>query len=214
MSFLDQLKSQARALQDQQGLQQQDLAQRLADTERACETTWRYLSDLARQLNVIGPDGPVLALDKRQPWPTLHLVDFRADVRRKRLVDREVCDYIALTWLIQPKVGAPQAASVSVNFPPDLERVTRQLACGQIRHERVEIRHPGNNSLQAVRFDYSTQAKAGIQVTADHERAELGFRLANLGGFEVREVRYAARQVDSTLLDELARLVLGQAGNF
>ena len=214
MSFLDQLKSQARALQDQQGLQQQDQAQRVADTERACETTWRYLSELARQLNVIAPDGPALYLDKRQPWPPMRLLDFRSDLRRKRLSDREVCDYITLTWLIQPQSGAPQAASVSVNFPPDLERVSRQLAAGQVPHERVEVRHPGNNSLLAVRFDHSTRASGSIHVSADHERAELSFRLANLSGFELRTQRYAARQIDSQLLDELAKLVVGQAGRF
>lgn len=214
MSFLQHLKSQAQALQSQRSAQQQDLAGRIAETERACETIWRYFDELARQLNVIVPPGPALSLQRRQPWPEMCLMDFRADARRKQSASGELFDHVALAWLINPRQGPPQAASVSVNFPPDLERVTAALAAGQVRHERSELRHPEKNSLLALRFDYQTQAFGSVRATADHEAAEIVFRAANLRGFEVVHKRYPAARIHSVLLDELARLIVGQAGDF
>lgn len=214
MSFLDQLKSQANALQSQRSTQQQDLAGRIAQTEQACETTWRYFNELARQLNVIVPRGPTLSLDNRQAWPEMCLVDFRSDARKKFWMNREVYDHVSLGWVINPRDGKPQATSVSVNFPPDLERVTSRLALGQVRHERHEVRHPEKNSLLAFRFDYQTQAFGSVRATADHEAGEIHFRAANLRGFEVAQVRHPVQRINSVLLDELACLIVGQAGSF
>ena len=73
MSFLDQLKSQANALQSQRSTQQQDLAGRIAQTEQACETIWRYFNELARQLNVIVPPGPTLSAEPAEHRYIFHL---------------------------------------------------------------------------------------------------------------------------------------------
>lgn len=47
MSFLNQLKSQASALQQQHG-KVQNFEANMAQTEMACQKAWVYLSDLAR----------------------------------------------------------------------------------------------------------------------------------------------------------------------
>lgn len=214
MSFLDQLKSQASALQSQQNVQQQDLASRITSTHQACETIWRYFAELARQLNVIVPDGPSMAIDGRQFWPPTKLADFRSDPRKKMLANREVYDHVSLGWLIQPRDGTQVKASISVNFPPELEKVTNRLHSAQIRHERVEIRHPEKNTLLAIRFDYSMLAMGSVRATADYDRAEVHFRWANIVPFEVSQVRIPANRITSGLLDELAKLLVGQPGEF
>ena len=71
MSFLDQLKSQAKALQQQRGADEQQLEERTAQTEQACRVTLHYLQDLARQLSVLQPPGPALTLDGKTPWPPM-----------------------------------------------------------------------------------------------------------------------------------------------
>jgi hypothetical protein len=53
VSFLNQLKSQANALQSQQGRKQLDLEESASQTEIACRLALSYLGDLARHLNVI-----------------------------------------------------------------------------------------------------------------------------------------------------------------
>ena len=214
MSFLSQLKSQASALQQQQHGLVQTFEASTAQTETACQTAWSYLSDLARQLNVIEPQGPGFTLDGKTPWPTMKLTHFRADCRKKRLRDREVFDYIAVGWQIVPQHGLPVGGSVSANFPPDLQRIEKRLAEGHVKHERIEVRHPEKNSLLALRFDYTTEARGSVTVTADHDTAKLIFRVANASGFGVTTSDWVAGQVQTNLLDELAKMIVAQPHRF
>lgn len=214
MSFLNQLKAHASALQSEQSAEQIHTQENIRLTEAAAKTAWLYITELAQQLNVIEPPGPKLSLDGKTPWPAMKLVDFRADSRKKTLYDQELTDYIALSWLIVPQDTAPVGGSVSANFPPDLQRIESRLAAGNVQHERVNVRHPEKNTLQAIRFDYATQARGGITITADHLAAKFAFRLANLQAFEIVTTPYRADQIQTSVLDELAKLVVGQESSF
>lgn len=214
MSFLNQLKSQASALQTEQSGQQINYAANAKITEGALSAALQYCTELVKQLNVIGPAGPKLALDNKTPWPVMKLVDFRLDARKKNLRDQEVFDYIAMAWRIVPRDGAPVAGSVSANFPPDLQRIETRLAAGAVQHERVNVRHPEKNTLQAIRFDYVTEARGGVTITADHDAAKLLFRLINPQGFEIVNISYPAGTVQVSVLDEMAKLLVGQPSSF
>lgn len=214
MSFLNQLKTQASALQTQQSEQHQNLEANTRKTELACQTVALYLADLAQQLNVIQPDGPKFSLDGRTPWPAMKLTDFRVDTRKKKLRDRDVHDYIAMGWQIVPQSGEQLMGAVSVNFPPDLERVEKRLGYGGVKFERKDVRHPEKNTLQAIRFEYQTQARGYVTVTADHDEALLNFRLANVHGFEILTTGWDAARIQTDLLDELAKLLVGQPNRF
>ena len=214
MSFLNQLKSQASAMQSEQSAHLLDLEDSARLTELAARTAWLYVSDLAKQLNVIQPAGPKLSLDGKTHWPAMKLVDFAADARRKRLFDKEVFDYVSLVWRIVPKDGVPAPGSVSANFPPDLNRIESRVAAGVVKHDRVNVRHPEKNTLQAIRFDYMTESRGGITMTCDHSAAKLVFRLANLQSFAVVETTYLASHVQPRLLDELAKMMVGEASIF
>ena len=214
MSFLNQLKSQASALQSGQQVQQTQDEANIRLTEAAAKTAWLYVTELAKQLNVIGPDGPQLSLDGKTPWPAMKLIDFRVDARKKKLGDLEVVDYIAMGWQIVPRAGNPVAGSVSANFPPDVQKIEGRLSSGSVRHDRVNVRHPEKQTLQAIRFDYLTEARGGLTLTPDHLSAKLGFRLVNVQGFGVTQASYPAARIQTPLLDELARLLVGQPSIF
>ena len=214
MSFLNQLKSQASALQTQQTEQHQHLQANIEATELACQTAWLYMVELTKQLNVIQPAGPKMSLDGRTPWPAMKLTDFRADCRKKKLLDKDVYDYISVAWKIVPQVDGVVAGAVSVNFPPDLERVEKRLACGGVKFERKDLRHPEKETLQAIRFEYQTQARGYMTVTAEHDRGQLAFRLANIGGFEVVNASWPVARMQTELLDELAKLIVGEPSKF
>lgn len=214
MSFLNQLKVQANALQNQQTARLQNFEANAEATEWACQTVWKYLQDLARQLSVLTPDAPRFSLDGKTPWPQMKLMDFRTDFRKKKLRDKEVFDYIAMGWDIVPKAGAPMGGSVSVNFPPDLERVKKRLAFGHVEHEQKNIRHPEKNTLQAICFEYVTKARGNVTVTTDHDNGQLIFRLANADGFGVVTSTWAAPKIDHALMDELAKMVVAQPNRF
>ena len=214
MSFLNQLKSQATALQSQQVADGALLESNRAKTELASKTVWLYVAELAKQLNVIAPDGPRLSIDGKTHWPTMKLCAFRPDSRKKMLRDKEVFDFIAMGWDIVVREGTAPSGSVSVNFPPDLERVEKRIAAGAVKHERKEVRHPEKNSLQAIRFDYVMQARGNLMVTADHDKAQLRFRVANASGFEVLQTIIGAERISSDLLDEMAKMIVGQPNQF
>jgi len=214
VSFLNELKSQATALQSKQAVQLENFEANTAQTEMACQVVWKYLQDLARHLNVITPQAPRFSLDGKAPWPPMKLADFRIDFRKKTLRDKEVYDYIAMGWEILPESGVPVAGMVSVNFPPDLERVQKRLAFGHVEHERKDLRHPEKNTLQAICFEYTTKARGNITVTADHDNGQLQFRLANADGFGVVTTTWPAARIEHSLMDELAKLVVAQPSRF
>lgn len=201
-------------MQTEQSVQQTQDAASLAATEAAAKTTWLYMAELVRQLEVIQPDGPALSLNNKTPWPPMKLTGFRADSRKKKINDKEVYDYVTIAWSIVPRVGAPVPGSVSANFPPDLERIEKRIAAGSVHHERVSVRHPEKGTLKEILFKYSTEARGSVTITADHQNAKLAFRMANVSGFAVENAVYPAGQVQSDVLDELAKLIVGQPNRF
>ena len=218
MSFLNQLKFQASVLQQESSANLAELQANIRATESAAQVVWSYLSELSKQLAIIAPPGPALAIDTKKPWPAMKLVDFRYDARKKKIqeqgLNQEVYDYVAMGWRSVPRDGNPLPESVSVNFPPDLERVQNRLVAGNIKYERIEVRHPEKGTLQAYRFNYTTEARGSITITMHHARAELAFRLVGLQGFGVKTVTYPAHKVGNDLMDELAKLIVGQNSRF
>jgi hypothetical protein len=214
VSFLNQLKSQANALQSHDGLQLRGLEENTARVEAACKLVHHYLDDLGRQLNVIQPPAPRFTLDGRTPWPALKLTDFRVDARRKLLRSREAFEYVAMGWRVVPQTGQAVTGIVRVNFPPDLQRVESRLMMGPVKHERREIRHPEKNTLQALEFEYLTETRGSISLTPDHDKGLVAFRVLNASGFGVVERTCAAAEVNHDLMDELAKLLVGQPNRF
>lgn len=214
MSFLNQLKSQAKALQGERVSQEQGLEERTEATEQAGKLMLFYLQDLGRQLSVIEPAGPSFSLDGRTPWPAMKLVDFRVDARRKMLRNREVIDYVAMGWQIVPQIGEPVSGLVSVNFPIEMRRVEDRLAMGPIKHERREIRKPDNSALVEVRYEYLTQARGSVLATLDHDNGMVHWRLLNTAGFEIVQTTWPSARIEQALLDELARRLVGQPNTF
>ena len=215
MSFLNQLKTQADALQSQKQGAQANVQENTQATEMACKMASRYLQDLCAQLNVINPPAVgSYSLDGKSPWPHLVMRDFRADARKKMLRGVEAFDYMGCAWKLSPSTGQVAQHRVAVNFPPDLERVVQRLALGQIKHERKEQRHPETNKLQSYIFEYATESRGSVTLTADHDRARIAFRISNVGGFELFNTSYPAAQVTSSLMDELAKKLVGQSSRF
>jgi hypothetical protein len=214
MSFLDQLKTQAKALQAERAHVEQDLTERTSLTERAGRQVLSYLQDLARQLSVIEPDGPAFTLDGKTPWPAMKLIDFRVDARRKALRGKEVLDYVAMGWLVVPKTGSPVRGVVAVNFPTDMRRVEDRLMMGPVWHDRREVRDLANNALKEVHYEYETQTRGSVVATLDHDQGLIRFRLLNTVGFDITHTSLPALRASNEVLDELAKRIVGQPNRF
>jgi len=218
MSFLSELKSRANALQGRQLGAERDLAAGTQACEAACRMALAYLQDLCAQLNVIQPPAAgSYSLDGKAPFAAsapLAQRNFRCDARRKMLRHAEVCDYIGVGWDLLPASGPVATHSVTVNFPPELARVTERLSVGQIAHERKEQRHPVTSKLLAYVFEYQGASRAFATLAPDHDSGRIAFRLSNVGGFGVQGAVYPAAQVTSALMDELAKKLVGQPSRF
>lgn len=214
MSFLNQLKSQATELKSQQAVVVQDLTANTANTELACQMVARYLADLAKHLSVIEPSGPPFTLDGKTPWPAMKLCKFHSDSRKKMLRDKEVFDTMAMGWTITPKMGVAVGGAVTITFIPEVERVQQILTFAHVEHERMETRHPQRNSLQSVRFEYTTQARGNVSVKADHDAAQMVFRVANAQGFGISTRTIPAEKITSDVMDELAKMIVAQPSTF
>lgn len=163
---------------------------------------------------MIEPAAARLSLDGKTPWPAMKQTDFRFDARKKLLRDKEVFDYLALGWRLEPREGGASKCSVAVNFPPDLERVERRLRVGHVLHERREQRHPDTHRIQLIVFEHELASRASVLITADHDNAVLDVRLACVNGLEIATTRYAADQWTTAVLDELAKLIVGEPSLF
>lgn len=214
MSFLNQLKTQAKSLQTQQERDFSDLDRKTAEAQRACDLTLYYLRELSGQLNVISPPAPKFTLDGKTPWPAMKFVDFRVDSRKKMLRDKEVFDSISMGWRVVPQIGNPVGGCVKVNFPPDLQRVESRLGMGPVKHERKELRDPATNKLLALQFDYVTETRGSLMITPDHDKGEIAFRIMNATGLEILNTAYPAAMVKHDVLDELAKLIVSQPHRF
>ena len=56
--------------------------------------------------------------------------------------------------------------------------------------------------------------KPFITLTPDHDAGRIAFRVINVGGFGVLNTVYPAAQVTPSLLDELAKKLVGQPSRF
>jgi hypothetical protein len=214
VSFLNQLKSQANALQTQKVENETELAASTQKTELACKTVWHYLNELCKHLNVLVPQAPEFALDKKFVWPAMRLTDFRLDARKKILRDKEVVDTISVGWQIVPLQGQPTPTFIDVDFVPELERVEKNLWFGGVKFERKDVFQPDKKPRRVIRFEFVTQARGYLTVTPDHDKAQLHFRLANTNGFGVKNVVWSAEKMQSDFLDELAKLIVAQPSQF
>jgi hypothetical protein len=92
--------------------------------------------------------------------------------------------------------------------------VESRLMMGPVKHERREVRHPEKNTLQAIDFEYLTETRGSITATPDHDSGTLAFRVLNANGFGVVERVCAGGEVTHDLMDELAKLLVGQSSRF
>lgn len=214
MSFLNHLKNQARSLQDERGQTRASLNHNIHVTEKACQLIDWYLRDLATQLNVIEPPCGPVTVDGKSHWPPMKRSDFRADARKTLLHNKEVFERLGMGWQIVPQRGQAVTVHSIANFPPDLQKIESRLATGKIPHEKVAVRHPENGQLKEFRFECVTMARAGVLVMPQHDQGHVEFHLTCVNGLQNSRSTVHAAEVDASLMDELAKAIVGHDSHF
>lgn len=211
MSFLNDLKRQADALKTQQGEDTALLARHAALVQAAAKTVWQYWLDLAAQLNVLQPVPPVrLLLDKTHAVDGLKRCEFRVDARLKQHRGQEVYDHVVLHAM--QKTG--RRMEIRKDFPPEIERLEAKLRQGGVTPDTKWVRNPDNGRLEEVRFEFNADFMLMAKLVPDHDSGKLRFQLANFDGLETVAAEFAARDVGSETLDQLARWMVGHPHDF
>ena len=211
MSFLDDLKRQADARKAQQTVDVAALARNTALTEAACKSVFTYFNTLVDQLSVLKPTSPArFVLDRQHVFQGLPLSDFRVDARRKRLREEDVTDYIVLHWQLQ----TGRKLQLMKDFVTDIEKLEPKLRQSGAQVDAEAVRDPDNGKLLGMRYSFAADFRGSVRVTPSHDTGWLHFQLHNLDGFESISVDFAALEVGSVRLDELARWLVGQPHGF
>jgi len=211
VGFLDDLKRQADEARARQNTDTSHLERNTALADVACKTASGYFSSLVQQLNVLQPRSKVsYRLDRRHALADLLLCDFRADARRKRLRGAEVFDHVTLRW----RLASGQRLALVKDFPPDIEQLESRLRRSGAQVHAETIRNPVNNKLQEMRYEFAADFEAAVTITPDHDAGRVRFEAINLDGFETVTLSFAAFEVGTGRMDELARWILGEQHGF
>ena len=216
MSFLDDLKQQAKAREAQLRGDLAVIERHVAQVEQACQTVWRYFDDLGRQLEVLRPtSGARYTLDPRAVLEGLSFSDFMADLRKKRvrlgpLLERDLVEHIVLN----ARLASGQRVQLAKDFPPEIEKLEARLAQAGIRALGEARREAETGRFIEQRYDFVADLTAGVRVLPLHEEGRLQFVVRNLDGLATVKATFAATDVNIERLDELAKWWVGQPHRF
>ncbi|WP_157359646.1 hypothetical protein [Caldimonas brevitalea] len=211
MGLLDDLKRQAEARQAQLQSSGASLERQTALVEGACTTAFRYWMELAKQLNVLKPVAPArYALDGRHVFEQLPMSDFRVDARRRSPAPNAPHEHVQLFWLL----GSGRPLVITKDYPNEIEKLQTRLRMSGVDFHIENIRDPEDGRYLHTRFEFTADFTAGVKLLPQHEQGQVQFQLINLEGFETALVELPAFEVNQAVLDELAKLMLGQPNGF
>jgi hypothetical protein len=214
MGFLDELRAQAEAVQSRRREDEADFERHALATDEACKRAFHYWLDLARQLDVLRPPVPGrYAFDARHvldgPAEGLRFEDFQVDARRMRLRGLELYDHA----VIGCRVRGGRRIALAKDFPAEIERLDARLAqAGVVVAGEPQRDEAGR--LREMRYDFEAEVHVGVRLVPEHAAARVRFDCRNLEGLATIGIEFAAADVDTALLDELARWWLGRPNGF
>ena len=212
MSYLDDLKRQAAALQATQTVDHEALARNTALVEAAAKEVSRYLMELGKQLDVLRPVSKVVyAFDKKTRLEGQPMVDFRFDVRRKRLREQDLTDHISFACMIRGR----ECVTLRKDFVPDSKRLEARIWQSGSTSQTETIRDPATGHFVEMRYVFVPEVRMTLRIVPDHDAGKLRFVFNNLDELETVECEFAPHEVaQSRRLDELARWWLGEPNRF
>jgi hypothetical protein len=212
MTFLDDLKRQASALQATRHIDQAALSRNTALVEAAANEAARYLMELGKQLEVLRPVSKVsYSFDKKTQLTGLPMVDFRFDARRKRLREQDLTDHISFSCMIR----AREPVTLRKDFVPDSKRLEARIWQSGGNCQTETIRDPESGHFVEMRYVFVPEVRMALRIVPNHDAGTLRLSFNNLDELETVECEFAPHELgQSRRLDELARWWLGEPNRF
>jgi hypothetical protein len=210
MGFLDQLKSQANSLIEEKQAQHTQLTANAETVDARMRQTFSYLNDLAKQLEIIKPpSAQAFELHGVGKFDQLALADFFADYRKKNFNDSEVFDIVTFQF----KHHSPRNLVLKKDMPHQIAQCEDALWRHNLKFQREDIRNEAGK-MRWTEFTISCSVNADASVQGDYERALLIFKLKNFERFETVTVAFHAPTFGEPLLEDFARMIVGQPNRF
>ena len=206
MGLLDDLKKQADIVKSEQHSQQSLLQARIQLVEAKMNQTFLYLNDLLKQLAVLRPTNPmVYSIPGIGDLQNLAFAESFIDYRKKKISDKDHYDII--TFFI--RWASPANLSVERDMPVPIQKVRDVLWDFGLKFAEEEIKKPGGGFLK-TKFTLPQSITCDVSIRADHENGVLLVKGKHLLRLGADGLRIPAEAVDEALLDEFAKMLIGQ----
>jgi hypothetical protein len=100
------------------------------------------------------------------------------------------------------------------DFPPEIEKLEARLAQAGIHCPGERVNDPDSGRFVQMRFRFVADVVIGVRVEPLHESGQLRFVLRNFDGLGTVTATFAAPEVTTGRLDDLAKWWLGQPQRF
>jgi hypothetical protein len=206
MGLLDDLKKQADMVKSQQLSQQSMLQESLKLVEAKMHQTFLYLNDLLKQLAVLKPTNPMAySIPGIGDFQNLEFAESFIDYRKKKIVNKDYYDVI--TFFI--KWASPASLSLERDMPATIQKVRDVLWNFGLKFTEEEIKKPGGG-FQKMKFAVSSTVTCDITISADHDNGRLVVKGKHFLRMGADELRIPAGDINEALLEEFAKMLIGQ----
>jgi hypothetical protein len=207
MGLLDDLKKQADMVKSQQLSQQSMLQESIKLVEVKMNQTFLYLNDLFKQLAVLRPKNPmVYSIPGIGDFQNLAFAESFIDYRKKKISDKDYYDTI--TFFV--RWASPESLVIERDMPATMQKVRDVLWSFGLKFIEEEIKKPGGG-FQKMKFTLPCAITCDIAISADHENARLVVKGKHFLRLGAEELRIPAEDVNEALLEEFAKMLIGQA---
>jgi len=210
MGLLDDLKKQAEMVKTQQNFQQTLRAEALKLVEEKMQLTFRYLNELLKQLAVLKPVNTlVYSVPGVGDMKNLGFVESFIDYRRRRIEERDYMESIAfyIRW------ASPEKVVVERDMPAAAQKVRDALFSYRLKFQDEEVKN--QRGVAAIwRFTVDSGIVTDVSIRADYEQARLLVTGKNLERLGQDDFAVPATEVNEALLEQFAKILLGNPGGF
>lgn len=185
-------------------------AARMRMIDEGLRAAYRYLNDLAQQLNVLKPPFPgayQLGTVLRLESPKWH--DSQADFRRK-VGPTEDLPYERVSFRYVLRGDSPLVLEKSDHV---VETTRKALSDFGLTFKLDEIKN-FKGFVERGRFTVQPEIKAGLLFEADYAKGEIQLRTRNVQRFGSVNYRVPAEAITEQTLEEIALLILGESNQF
>ena len=206
MGLLDDLKKQADLLKNQQATQQSALQENIKLVESRMHQAFLYLNELLKQLAVLRPTNPtVYTLPGLGEFQNLEFAESFIDYRKKKIDDRDYYDSISLFI----KWSSAGSLTVERDMPAAIKKVTDVLWGLGLKYTEEKVMKPGGG-FEKMRFTVPRNVTCDITIHADHQRARLLAKGKHFFRLGTDELSIPAADMNEALLEEFAKMLIGQ----